>query len=524
MSQPIHEPFRGNESRFMTLARNVSATYVAVIVDAVLGLMMLPFNVSHLGISAYGLWVLTASVTAHFAILDLGYGGALVRFIAHYRAHRNAQALNEIASTLFFVFALVGCLAYVVGATVAFHLSTVFNVTPEQAETGKWVLLVISVHVALNFPFSIFGGVVNGFQRQHINGAVSIASSVLIAIVNVIVLTAGYGLIALVVATTVVRVIIYLVYASNAYRTFPPLHISPKLFRWHRLKEVTGFSIYTSIIDWAYKLNYQIDQLVVGAFLGTASVAVWAVADRIIAATQMLTNQLNTVLFPVIVESDASERADQLRQILVQGTRLSLATVLPIATALVVLADPLIRAWVGARKPELLGSVPVLQVLALAVAIRVGSGTATALLKGAGRHKMLAYVNLATGVANLCLSIILVRRWGLIGIAVGTLVPIAFNAFVVVFPAACRRVGLPFRTLLARSVLPALWPALVVGAVLTLTRAVSSTTLPAVFTQIAFGGLLYLVLFVAAIGSLDRGMYASRVLELLGRPAAPVTS
>ena len=51
------------------------------------------------------------------------------------------------------------------------------GITPEQAETGKWVLLIISVHVAMNFPFSVFGGVVTGFQRQHVNGFVAIASS-----------------------------------------------------------------------------------------------------------------------------------------------------------------------------------------------------------------------------------------------------------------------------------------------------------------------------------------------------------
>ena len=59
----------------LTVARNVSTRYLAIAVEAVLGLVVLPFNVAHLGTSAYGLWVLTGSVTTYFSVLDLGYGG-----------------------------------------------------------------------------------------------------------------------------------------------------------------------------------------------------------------------------------------------------------------------------------------------------------------------------------------------------------------------------------------------------------------------------------------------------------------
>jgi O-antigen/teichoic acid export membrane protein len=504
-----------------TVARNVSTVYLAVIVDAVLGFLILPFNVAHLGTAAYGLWALAASVTVHFGVLDLGYGSALVKFVAHYRARRDPRALNEIASTLFFVFALMSAVAYTIGAIVAFHLGALFNITPEQAETGKWVLLIIGIHAALNFPFAVFGGIVTGFQRQHMNGIVAIASSVLVVIVNVAMLTAGYGLVALVIGTTTIRVIACFMYAANGYRVFRPLRISPTLFRRKRLKEVTGFSVYSSIIDWSHKLNYQFDPLVVGAFLGAAPVAIWAVADRIVSATQNLTGQLNAVLFPVIVDSDASARGERLREILLEGTRLSLAAVVPIVTALVVLADPLIRAWVGAKKPELLGSVPVLQILGFAVAIRVGNGTAAMMLKGAGRHRLLAFVNLGTALANVALSVLFVRVWGLTGVALGTLIPVAFSAFFILQPAASRRVGVPMRTVLLRSVWPAVWPGAVMGAVLLLTRSAVPPVISAVLGQMVLGGLLYIALFVLAIGRRDRTMYGAKMLELLGRRLVP---
>ena len=121
------------------------------------------------------------------------------------------------------------------------------------------------------------------FQRYDQNNMVAI--SLAVAIVNYVALRAGYGLVALVAATTAVRIIAYMVYRRNAYKVFPELRISPALFCRGRLKEVTGFSVYSSLIDWANKLNYQLDELVIGAFIGSGAVAIWAPAERIISGT-----------------------------------------------------------------------------------------------------------------------------------------------------------------------------------------------------------------------------------------------
>ncbi len=514
----------GRERQIVTVARNVSTRYLAIFVEIGIGLVLLPLNLAYLGQAEYGLWMLIGSATVHFSLLDLGYAGALVKFMAQYRAHRDARALNEIASTLFFVFAAIGLLAYAAAAGIAFNLEHLFRITAAQAEVGKWITLIIGAYVALNFPFSVYGGVMAGFQRYDANNLVAIVASLAAAAVNAAVLFAGGGLVTLVACTTGVRVLAFVVYRLNAYRVFPELRISPQLFRKERLREITGFSVYSSIIDWANKLNYQLDQIVIGAFMGAPAVAVWAVAERIISGTQRLTNQLNGVLFPVVVDSDASERQVRLQQILLQGTRLSLAMVLPIAAALILLADPLLRAWLGSKAtPSMLGAVPIIQILAVAVAIRVGNATGATVLKGANCHRMLAFVNLGTGVVNIALSVALVGAYGLTGVAVGTLIPIAASSMFILYPAACRRVGLSVRHAVVESVIPAIWPALVVIAIgFWVTGSAPSGTLLAVMLQAVAGGVLYLALFFAvAIGRRDRALYTAKALEVLGRRGVP---
>lgn len=504
-----------DDRQLATVARNVTTRYLMIGIDALLGMLLLPFNVHHLGQSAYGLWMLTTSMTTYFSILDLGFGGSVVKFAAEYRARRDARGLNEIASTMVVLFSGVGIVAYVVFAAIAYHLRLVFNIDAQQAEVGRLLVLAVGLYVSLGFPFSIFGGIINAFQRYDVNNAVGIGTSLVIAVVNVAMLLAGFSLVQLVMVTTGIRILAYIVYRLNAYWVFPALSVRLSLFRWARFRELTSFSLYVAMIDWANRLNYSLDALVIGAYLSPVAVAVWTVPQRIAEALQRLTNQLNSVLFPVVVDSDATQRIERLRAIFIHGTRLSLVSVVPLTAALMLLARPLIETWVG---PKFEDSILVTQILVAVVAIRVGCATATTVLKGAGGHRLLAGANMGAAIANLALSLLWIRRFGLVGQALGTLIPVAVVSCFVLWPAGCRRVNLGVGDAFRAAVWPAVWPITAMALAIVPMRAVLPPRLIAIGAAVMVGCIVYAATFVTlAVGDEDRRAYIEKALALVGR-------
>jgi O-antigen/teichoic acid export membrane protein len=515
------------EEETLTIARNLSTRYIAIGTEMVIGLLVLPFNVAHLGPSAYGLWMLASGVTMYFSVLDLGYQNALIKYVAQYRAERNARALNEILSSTFFVFALLAVVAYVAALITAAYLDRLFHITPEQLQLGRTVFLIVSMQFAAGLVFGVFGGVINGFQRYDLNNLVSAVCAVVTAIVNVAVLLAGYGLVELVAATTTARLLFYFVYRANAYRVFPGLSIRPSLFRLERLREITPFSMHMLVIDWAYKINYSVDVLVIGAFLNTTAVAIWSVAQRLADAAQRLSNQLNDVLFPAVVDNDTAGQQDRLQSILLVGTRFSLAIAVPICGALYLNAGQLIHAWVGA---DFARSAMVLKVLTLIVIVRVGAATANTVLKGTGKHRLVAINSVGTAVVNVVLSLALVQPMGLLGVAIGTIVPVSFAGIVVLFPAGCRRVDVPLARAWRVAIWPAMWPAIVMAAFSLLTQRFVPLSLPFIAAHMVATILVYVVVFsLFAVSADERRFFLSRAKDLIAksarrRPPVPVAS
>ena len=512
----------GNDGGTVTVvAHSVSTRYLAYLVDAVLGLVMLPFNLAHLGMAAYGLWMLTTSFTTYFAMLDLGYGGALVRFVAQYRARRDAGALNEVLSTLSVVYTAIAVVTYLIVLAIAFNLDLFTSLTPEQTATSRMLLLIIGGNVAVRFVFGIYGGVIVGFQRYHLNNLTSIATSLTVAAANVVVLLQGHGLVALVAVTTGVRVLALLVYRLNAYRVFPGLSVRWRLFSTERLREVSGFGVFMLLLDTAYKVNYSTDMLVIGAWIGAPAVALWAPAQRLSELMLRLSNQLSDALFPIVVDCDSGQRAERLRTVFMHGTRLSLATVLPVAGGLALLAHPLLTAWIG---PSFTTTTAIVQILAFVVIVRVGAATSTVILKGAGMHRRLTFLVGLMAVGNLALSIALVRPLGLVGVALGTAVPVALIAVCGLVPTACRRVQMPFTELFRTALWPALWPAVVAGLFLVGSRSRLPATLPAVGLQLAMSTAVYFALFLIAVGPDGRREYLRHMDVLLKRTPRRVTT
>jgi O-antigen/teichoic acid export membrane protein len=322
-------------------------------------------------------------------------------------------------------------------------------------------------------------------------------------------------------STTVVRLLSLFAYRRSAYKAFPLLRIRWASVRKSRLREVTAFSAFLLVIDIANKVSYTADAVVIGVVMGTAAVAIYSVGQRLAATIGRLTRVLSQKLFPTIVDTAVLDQRDRLQLLLVQGTRLSLAMVIPPAAFIAVLAQPLVLAWVG---PQFAESVPIVQILALVVAIKVGTLTAQGVLKGTEHHKFLAGSTAAAALANLALSFLLAHRYGLVGVAIGTLIPAVVVLMFIVFPAACRVVEMPAGDAFRSAVWPAVWPALPSGAMLMACRGLIGTQTGVTLLAATGAAVIYVaIFFLLAIPGEERRWYSSKLSSLFRRPEVAVS-
>lgn len=492
-------------------ARNLLAgtltSYALLFVTIVLGMFLMPFTMGHLGKAEYGLWMLAASMTAYLQLLDLGYGNGIVRQITQADARRDERQMNVILSTFLVVYGAIGVVA--LGAVAALALVAIPrfpNLSAADVQTAQLVLVILGVRVAIAFPMSVFGAVTTARQQFALTGRIAIVLALLQGLVTWLVLRAGYGLVPLVAATTAVGIAGYAAYAAAARATFPGLRLSPRRFSTAQVREVTSFSLYLFIISIAIHVGTNVDNLIIGAYLGTSAIAVYTVALRLMEYQRQLCGQFSGYLFPLVVRFDASRNREAMRATLVDGTRLALGLVSLVTLGLLAFGGDLVRLWMG---PGFEAAAWPLAVLALAGAVMVAQGPSGTILLGAGRHRLVAGASALEIVLNVGFSVALVSGFGLTGVAIGTLLPYALLNLLVLVPAACRAVDVPLRTLAAAVLTPvvvALVPAAAAAAALR--GVVGTSTWPALVGASAAVGAIYIVVFVGlGLRPADRARY-----------------
>ena len=510
MTSPARSVLTGTATKYVLLAVNVG-----------LGVVLMPFTVRHLGASEYGLWMLVASLTYYFQLLDLGYGSGLVRHVADADARGDVDGVNRILSTFVVVYTGLGVAAGLgILALILWGVPRFPHLSPSDIRRGQMLLALMGLRTAIGFPMTVFGAATTARQRFALNNIVAIVVALANGALTYIVLATGHGLLTLVAATTALGLLSYAGYAWTARRAFPALRIRPSSFSRALVRDVTTFSMYLFIIDLAIQIGFNLDNVVVGAALGTSAVAVYSVTLRIADYQRQLCNQFNGFLFPIVVRLRAAGSTEALQTMLIEGTRIALILVAGATIGVIGFGRPLILRWMG---PAFEAGVVPLYVLALTGVVLVGQGPLGNILLGTGRHRLVAFVSLGEAVANVALSVILVRRFGMLGVALGTAVPIAIANLFILLPAACRQLNLRvsgfLRLVLVAPVAGAV-PAVLVCIALRTVHPPSS--LPAIAAEGCVVAGSYLVAVCAwGIDKPDRDRYLSYLRGL--RPSAAVS-
>src|SRR5215510_12301500 len=105
--------FTATDGAVRNVVTGTATKYLLLAVNIALGVFLMPFTLRHLGVAEYGLWMLVASMTYYFQLLDLGYGSGVVRHLAEADARHDLDRVNQIASTFVVVYAGLGLAAAV---------------------------------------------------------------------------------------------------------------------------------------------------------------------------------------------------------------------------------------------------------------------------------------------------------------------------------------------------------------------------------------------------------------------------
>jgi O-antigen/teichoic acid export membrane protein len=274
-------------------------------------------------------------------------------------------------------------------------------------------------------------------------------------------------------------------------RIAPEIRFGWRGTRLSLVRQVLTFSSSLFLSDAAARLQTKTDEIVIGIFLLVNAVTPYALARRLSEIGQLLTEQFLKVLLPLASELNASNDPLRLRWLYIASTRMTLAIFLPIGAILIVLARQVLTVWVGAAYADYADLVVILTISSL---ISTSQWPAGSILQGMGRPWLLAIAGLCSGLVNLGLSIVLVRPFGITGVALGTLIPTTVECLGFVLPFTLRVMGVRPLQALREILIPALLPAVpMVVSLYALQQAIEPSSLFTLAMVSSIGLFVYLI-------------------------------
>ena len=223
-------------------------------------------------------------------------------------------------------------------------------------------------------------------------------------------------------------------------RRYPGIRISIGDFDRRTVRRIFSFSVFVLLLHAGTRLSFETDALVIGAFLGVGAIPFYAVANSLVLYLMDFIIAIAAVVSPMATKLNAERKRDQLKELFLKWSKVALSLTLLAGVFLFILGPRFIGWWIDPSFEQPSGRV--LQILMVSCLLFLPvRGVALPILMGLGKPKAATVTFLAAGLLNLGLSVLLVRPFGLAGVALGTAIPNVLFALVVLV-ISCRELGI----------------------------------------------------------------------------------
>jgi O-antigen/teichoic acid export membrane protein len=329
------------------LTHNILANFVGNGWTALMSLAFIPLYIRFMGIEAYGLVGLYATLQGVSSLLDMGLSGTLSRELARLSVHQDqVHEMRDLVRTLelccWAVAPVLGVVVVLLAPAIAHHW---LHAAQLPADVVERALMIMGAAVACQWPFAFYSGGLLGLQRQVLLNVVLVAMATLRG--------GGAVLVLWLLSPTVeaffwwqmaVSLLQTLLTVSLLWRSLPSASRRPRfqrtLFRgkWRFAAGVSGITVTAILLT-------QLDKILLSKLLSLEIFGYYCVGSTMAMSLYRLSAPVSSAIFPRFTQLVSLGDREGLRDLYHQGAQLMSVLILPAAMVIALFSREILYLW-----------------------------------------------------------------------------------------------------------------------------------------------------------------------------------
>ncbi len=446
-------------------------SYLNIFISSLVGILFTPYMVSTLGQTEYGLYQLLYAAIGYIALLDFGLGSTLTRFILKYQSENDKEKERAVVSMCVKIYCFFGIFAMLVVCAVSFNLDVFFanSISTESVDYAQKLFLIMGATTSLSLISHALSGIQTAHEKYIITKGVYTVRQLLRVVVMFILLQLDIGAMAVVTADFFVTLLL-LLFDIFYCKVFLKATLIRGKWEKSLLKPLFAFSFYVFLQTIITQTNAGISRMLLGVFSTLEIVALYGIITQLNAMFSSISNVVSGVTFPQIsrvVFGNADRK--KLTECCARYSRYQMFISAPLMGGFILLGRIFASLWVPEYDSTYVWICTMIIVIPETLA--VVEGTIFHVMKAKNMQKTRSLILLGVTVANVLLTIPLIKWNAVFGPAIGTSISYIVGNLILSNIYYHKKVGVDvilYIKLLLKGILPAFILSLVVGVFITM--------------------------------------------------------
>lgn len=335
------------------LKKGAFLNYTTIVLTNVIGLIITPFILNHLGSAEYGIYLTIGALVGTISLLDFGLNNTIVRFVAKYKAEKDDTGQENFLATAMLLYILISTIIVTIGIIFYGYIDSYFTkMNPQEIEIAKTIYIIFIFNLAVGLPGGALTGICYGYEAFVFPKSLNIARYILRSATVVTVLIFGGKAIALVVIDSIFNILIIII---TSYYVFNKLSVKIKL---HELsikfiKHIFSYSTWIFVFALVSIFQWKAGHWVLGRICTPEVLSIYGIGIILGTYYGAFSTAISGVFLPRATKMSVDNASgEELTDMMIKIGRLSFIVLMFILTAFILFGKQFVFLWVGAELGE----------------------------------------------------------------------------------------------------------------------------------------------------------------------------